>query len=205
MVMKPIDPETLSIKENYKFLTGSIIPRPIAFVSTLSKDGVLNAAPFSYFNALTSNPPLIAISIGRKEGKQKDTSRNAEALGEFVVHIPDETYIEAVNQTAANLGPEESEVDLAKLTPVESVKVKVPGIAEASIRMECVVDQILPLGGTPDEPATDLLIGRVVYYHIADELYNQGRIDAKRLRPVGRLAGTNYAKLGEIFSIDRPE
>ena len=203
--MKSIDPETLSIKENYKFLTGSIIPRPIAFVSTLSTDGVLNAAPFSYFNALTSNPPLIAISIGRKKGIQKDTSRNAEAMGEFVVHIPDETYIEAVNLTAANLGPEESEVDLAKLTAVDSVKVKVPGIAEAKIRMECVVEQILPLGGTADQPATDLLIGRIVHYHIAEELYNGGKIDAEKLRPVGRLAGTAYAKLGETFSLDRPE
>jgi flavin reductase (DIM6/NTAB) family NADH-FMN oxidoreductase RutF len=203
--MKSIDPETLSVKENYKFLTGSIIPRPIAFISTLSTDGVINAAPFSYFNALTSSPPLIAISIGRKNGKQKDTSRNAETLGEFVVHIPDETYIEAVNQTAANLGPDESEVDLAKLTTVDSVKIKVPGIAEAKIRMECVVERILPLGGTPDKPATDLLIGRVVYYHIAEELYNEGRIDAGKLRPVGRLAGTNYVKLGETFSLDRPE
>lgn len=203
--MKSIDPLHLSIKENYKFLTGSIIPRPIAFVSTLSTDGVLNAAPFSYFNALTSNPPLIAISIGRKDGVQKDTSRNAEATGEFVVHIPDESYIEAVNQTAANLGPAESEVELAKLTTVESVKVKVPGIAESKIRMECVVERILPLGGTPEEPATDLLIGKVVHYHIADELYQDGRIDAEKLQPVGRLAGSNYVKLGETFSLERPK
>ncbi|MDM5317587.1 flavin reductase family protein [Fictibacillus sp. b24] len=203
--MKSIDPQNLSIKENYKFLTGSIIPRPIAFVSTLSTDGVLNAAPFSYFNALTSNPPLIAISIGRKDGVQKDTSRNAEKTGEFVVHIPDETYIEAVNQTAANIKPDESEVELAKLTTVESVKVKVPGIAESRIRMECVVESIIPLGGTPDHPATDLLIGKVVQYHIADDLYDDGKIDAEKLKPVGRLAGSNYVKLGEIFSLERPQ
>lgn len=203
--MKSIDPQSLSVKENYKFLTGSIIPRPIAFVSTLSESGVLNAAPFSYFNALTSDPPLIAISIGRRDGVQKDTSRNAAASGEFVVHIPDETYIEAVNQTAANLGPEESEVELANLTAVESVKVKVPGIAEAKIRMECVIEQIIPLGGTPDKPAADLLIGRVVHYHIAEDLYSEGRIDAKKLRPVGRLAGANYAKIGDAFSLTRPE
>ncbi|MBY6037813.1 flavin reductase family protein [Fictibacillus nanhaiensis] len=203
--MKSIDPAALSVKENYKVLTGSIIPRPIAFVTTLSTEGVLNAAPFSYFNALTSDPPLIAISIGRKDGVKKDTSRNAEALGEFVVHIPDETYIEAVNMTAANLGPEESEVELAQLTPVHSVKVKVPGIAEAKIRMECVVEEIKPLGGTKEKPATDLLIGRVVHYHIKDELYHEGRIDAEKLRPVGRLAGTNYAKIGETFSLERPE
>jgi flavin reductase (DIM6/NTAB) family NADH-FMN oxidoreductase RutF len=203
--MKSIDPNELSEKENYKFLTGSIIPRPIAFVSTLSNEGVLNAAPFSYFNALTANPPLIAISIGRKDGIQKDTSRNVQQIGEFVVHIPDETYIEAVNETAANLPPDESEVDLAKLSTVESVKVKVPGIAEARIRMECVVEKMIPLGGTPEKPATDLLIGRVVHYHIAEELYENGRIHADKLRPVGRLAGTNYSKLGEIFSLDRPK
>ncbi|MBH0165200.1 flavin reductase family protein [Fictibacillus sp. 7GRE50] len=203
--MKSIDPQNLSIKENYKFLTGSIIPRPIAFVTTLSSEGVLNAAPFSYFNALTSDPPLIAISIGRKDGKRKDTSRNADELGEFVVHIPDETYIEAVNITAANLEPDQSEVELANLTRVKSVKVGVPGIAESKIRMECVVEQIIPLGGTPDRPSTDLLIGRVVHYHISDELYHDGRIDADKLRPVGRLAGTNYVKLGEIFSLERPQ
>jgi len=203
--MKSIDPQELSVKENYKFLTGSIIPRPIAFVTTLSSDGVLNAAPFSYFNALTSDPPLIAISVGRKDGIQKDTSRNAEELGEFVVHIPDESYINAVNQTAANLERDQSEVELTNLTKAQSVKVGVPGIAESKIRMECVVEQIIPLGGTHDKPSTDLLIGRVVHYHISDELYQNGRIDADKLKPVGRLAGTNYVKLGETFSLERPE
>jgi flavin reductase (DIM6/NTAB) family NADH-FMN oxidoreductase RutF len=203
--MKSIDPQELSVKENYKFLTGSIIPRPIAFVTTLSSEGVLNAAPFSYFNALTSDPPLIAISVGRKDGIQKDTSRNAEELGEFVVHIPDETYIKAVNQTAANLERDQSEVELTNLTKAQSVKVGVPGIAESKIRMECVVEQIIPLGGTPGKPSTDLLIGRVVHYHISEELYQNGRIDADKLKPVGRLAGTNYVKLGETFSLERPE
>jgi flavin reductase (DIM6/NTAB) family NADH-FMN oxidoreductase RutF len=203
--MKSINPQELSVKENYKFLTGSIIPRPIAFVTTLSSDGVLNAAPFSYFNALTSDPPLIAISVGRKDGIQKDTSRNAEELGEFVVHIPDETYINAVNLTAANLERDQSEVELTNLTKAQSVKVGVPGIAESKIRMECIVEQIIPLGGTPDKPSTDLLIGRVVHYHISDELYQNGRIDADKLKPVGRLAGTNYVKLGETFSLERPE
>jgi flavin reductase (DIM6/NTAB) family NADH-FMN oxidoreductase RutF len=94
---------------------------------------------------------------------------------------------------------------LANLTPVDSVKVKVPGINEAKIRMECILEQIIPLGGTPDKPAADLLIGRVVYYHIADNLYQDGRIDAIKLRPVGRLAGTNYVKMGETFSLKRPE
>lgn len=203
--MKSIDPQELSVKENYKFLTGSIIPRPIAFVTTLSLEGVLNAAPFSYFNALTSDPPLIAISVGRKDGIQKDTARNAEKLGEFVVHIPDETYINAVNQTAANLERDQSEVELTNLTKAQSIKVGVPGIAESKIRMECVVEQIIPLGGTTDKPSTDLLIGRVVHYHISEELYQNGRIDADKLKPVGRLAGTNYVKLGETFSLERPK
>jgi flavin reductase (DIM6/NTAB) family NADH-FMN oxidoreductase RutF len=203
--MISIDPRTLSIKENYKFLTGSVIPRPIAFVSTLSPDGVLNAAPFSYFTALTSDPPLLAISIGRREGIQKDTSRNAQAQGEFVVHIPDETIIGQVNETAAHLPPYESEVDMVGLTAVPSSKITVPGIKEAKIRMECVLESVIPLGGTPEMPSTDLLIGRVVQYHINEELYKDGRVDAELLQPVARLAGTNYAKFHETFSLDRPK
>ncbi|MBD0382183.1 flavin reductase family protein [Paenibacillus sedimenti] len=204
--MISIDPTSQSERENYKFLIGSIIPRPIAFVTTLSKEGVLNAAPYSYFTIVTANPPMVAISVQRKQGERKDTSRNAIETGAFVVHISDESYINEINQTAANLPPGESEVSLAGLTPVTSDKIAVPGIAEASIRMECVLDQAIPLGGTEGSPAADLLIGRVVQFHIAEALYDSGgHIDAVGLKPVSRLAGNSYAKLGEIFAIDRPE
>lgn len=202
--MISIDPASQSVQDNYKLLIGSIVPRPIAFVSTLSSEGVLNAAPFSFFNIVTANPPMVAISVQRKQGERKDTSRNAIAAGEFVVHIADEDYIEAINVTAANLPPDESEVALAGLTAIPSERVSVPGIAEAKIRMECVLEQALPLGGTEESPACDLLIGRVVRFHVAESLYGNGRIDANALRPVSRLAGSDYAKLGEQFSIDRP-
>jgi flavin reductase (DIM6/NTAB) family NADH-FMN oxidoreductase RutF len=202
--MIAIDPMGQSERDNYKLLIGSVIPRPIAFVTTLSITGVLNAAPYSYFNIVTANPPMISISVQRKNGKRKDTSRNAVETGAFVVHISDETYIQQINETAANLPPEESEVSLARLTPVASEKVSVPGIAEAKIRMECVLEQAIPLGGTEGSPACDLLIGRVVRFHVDEGLYDNGRIDPDALKPVSRLAGTSYSKLGEIFSIERP-
>ncbi|MEW9699488.1 flavin reductase family protein [Paenibacillus sp. SI8] len=203
--MISIDPLSQSERENYKLMIGSIIPRPIAFVTTLSLEGVLNAAPFSYFTIVTANPPMVAISVQRKMGVRKDTSRNAINAGAFVVHISDESYIQAINQTAANLPPDESEASLAGLTAVASEKIAVPGIAEASIRMECVLDQAIPLGGTDAAPAADLLIGRVVQFHIAEALYDRGHIDPVGLKPVSRLAGSSYAKLGELFSIERPE
>jgi flavin reductase (DIM6/NTAB) family NADH-FMN oxidoreductase RutF len=202
--MIAIDPTSQSERDNYKLLIGSIIPRPIAFVTTLSHTGVLNAAPYSYFNIVTANPPMISISVQRRNGERKDTSRNAIEKGAFVVHISDESYIRQINETAANLPPEESEITLAGLTPVASEKVDVPGIAEAKIRMECVLEQAIPLGGTEGSPACDLLIGRVVCYQVDENIYHSGRIDPEVLKPVSRLAGTSYSKLGETFSIERP-
>lgn len=204
MTMLPVDPDHLSERENYKFLIGSIIPRPIAFVTTASKDGVLNGAPFSYFNIVSSNPPMISLSIQRSGGKQKDTARNILESGEFVVHIVDEQNVEKINQTAASLAPYESEVELAQLTPVNSVKVSVPGVKEAKVRMECVLEQALELGGG-DVPGCDFIIGKVVQFHIEDSIYDHGRINPERLAAVSRLAGNNYAKVGEIFEIERPK
>lgn len=126
--MLSIDPLTKTERENYKFLIGSIIPRPVAFVTSLSEEGVLNGAPFSYFNIVSSNPPMISLSIQRSEGSQKDTARNILKSKEFVVHIVDEQNVEKVNATAASLPPSQSEIQLAELTPVESVKVSVPGL-----------------------------------------------------------------------------
>ena len=203
--MLSIHPEEQSDRDNYKFLIGSILPRPIALVTTLSETGVLNAAPFSYFNIVSSNPPIVSIAIQRKQGEPKDTARNAMREGAFVVHVTDSSYLEQMNQTAANLPPEASEVELAGLTPVESEAVAVPGLAEARIRMECLLEQALPIGGTPDAPTTDLLLGRIVRFHIDASLYHEGRIDTAALDPVSRLAGSDYARLGEIISLPRPD
>lgn len=199
-----LDAAALSERESYKLLIGSIIPRPIAFVTTVSSSGVLNAAPYSYFNIVAANPPMVSISVQRRNGQRKDTSRNAIESGEFVVHISDESYIGPINKTAANLPPDESEVELAGLTPASSAKIAVPGIAEAKIRMECVLERALELGGNGEEPACDLLIGRVVYFHLNEEVYADGHIDPLRLRAVSRLAGNSYSKLGDIFSMERP-
>ncbi|RSD28528.1 flavin reductase family protein [Mesobacillus subterraneus] len=202
--MLSIDPASLSERDNYKFLIGSIIPRPIAFVTTISKDGVVNGAPFSYFNIVSSNPPMISLSIQRSGGNQKDTARNILESGEFVLHIVDEDNVEKINQTAANLPPDQSEVQLARLTPVASVKVTVPGVREAKIRMECVLEHALELGGG-EMPGCDFIIGKIVQFHIGEGIYENGRIDAEGLAAVSRLAGNHYAKIGEIFEIERPK
>ncbi|RCX16757.1 flavin reductase (DIM6/NTAB) family NADH-FMN oxidoreductase RutF [Fontibacillus phaseoli] len=203
--MLSINPDQQSERDNYKLLTGSIIPRPVAFVTTLSGAGILNAAPFSYFNIVTADPPMVSVSVQRKQGHPKDTARNAADQGAFVVHIADESYIRQINETAAALPPEESEVTLAGLTPVPSESIPVPGVAEAKVRMECVLERAIPLGGTAEAPAADLLIGRVVRFHIDESLYEDGRINAAELGAVSRLAGNDYAKVGSRFSIPRPE
>lgn len=195
-----IDPTTNNERENYKLLIGSIIPRPIAFVTSMSKEGVLNGAPFSYFNIVSSDPPMISVSIGRRNGNRKDTSRNILESKEFVVHIVDEDNVEKINQTAASLAPDQSEVALVGLTPIDSEIISVPGIKEAKIRMECTLEHSLELGNN-----NDLIIGKIVRFHVIEELYEKGRIDPRGLAAVGRLAGSKYAKVGEIFSIERPK
>ncbi|WHY80213.1 flavin reductase family protein [Neobacillus sp. WH10] len=202
--MLSIDPTQNTERENYKLLIGSIIPRPIAFVTTISKDGVLNGAPFSYFNIVSSNPPMISLSIQRLSGRQKDTARNIIESKQFVVHIVDEENVEKINRTAASLPPHQSEIELANLTPVESAKISVPGIKEAKIRMECSLEHSLELGGLAT-PGCDFIIGKVVQFHIENDIYENGRIDPRGLAALSRLAGNNYAKIGEIFEIARPK
>ncbi|CAM4139725.1 flavin reductase family protein [Lederbergia lenta] len=198
--MLSIDPSTKTERENYKLLIGSIIPRPIAFVTTVSNDGTLNGAPFSYFNIVSSNPAMISLSIQRNGGQQKDTARNIIESKEFVVHIVDEQNVEKINKTATNLPSDESEIIIAGLTPVSSTKVKVSGIKEAKIRMECTLEQSLHLN-----ESSDFIIGKVVQFHIDSDIYEDGRIDPLGLGAVSRLAGNNYAKIGNIFEIERPK
>lgn len=202
--MRKIDPKQLSERENYKFLIGSIIPRPIAFVTSLSEEGVVNAAPFSFFNIVSSNPPMISVSIQRKKGEQKDTARNIRTQEQFVVHIVDTENVEQVNDTAASLPPNESEIAVAGLSLVKSEKIDVPGVKEAKVRLECVLEKALELGGDDNHPGCDLIIGKVVYYHIEESLYENGRIDSEGLAAISRLAGNDYAKIGEQFTIERP-
>ena len=202
--MYSIDPNDLQERENYKFLIGSIIPRPIAFVTSVNGDGVVNGAPFSFFNVVSSNPPMISVSVQRKNGQMKDTSRNIAANGEFVVHVVSEEFVRAINETAANLPPDESEIERAGLTLVPSDIVKVPGVQEAKVRFECTLEQKLTLGGDENGPGCDLLIGRVRKYHIEEDLYKEGYIDKDKLRAMSRLAGNDYATIGDVVTIERP-
>ncbi|MEK3986713.1 flavin reductase family protein [Paenibacillus sp. FSL K6-3166] len=202
--MISIDPKHNSERENYKLLIGTVIPRPIAFVTTQSEEGILNGAPFSYFNIVSSNPPMVSLSIQRPAGRLKDTARNIYNNHQFVVHIVDDENVRKINQTAASLPSAESEIELANLTPVQSENVAVPGVLEAKVRMECKLVQAIPLGGG-EEPGSDLFIGEIVQFHIDESIYQEGRIDPRALNAVSRLAGANYATIGEIFEIERPK
>lgn len=202
--MISIKPEEMSERDNYKFLIGSIIPRPVAVVSSLSKEGIVNIAPFSYFNIVTSNPPIISLSIQRKSGEMKDTTRNILSNKQAVVHIADEENIESINQTAANLGPSESELVRTSFTMGSSEVVAVPLINELKIKMEVSLYHHVPIINY-EQVTADLLLLKIENYHIQDELYKKGRINEDLLKPMSRLAGNDYATLGEKISIKRPD
>lgn len=192
------DAADLSPKENYKLLIGSIIPRPIAFVTTKGADGVVNAAPFSFFTVASSNPPQLVIAVQQTEQGQKDTAKNILLNQEYVIHIVSEEIVEAVNETAAPLTYGESELERTNLTLVDSDLIDVPAVAEAKIRFELKLTNHLELEGA------NLLIGEIVRYHVADELVESFRIDPDGLKAIARLAGNDYAKVGDIFTIARP-
>lgn len=197
-------PNDLSERDNYKLLIGSIIPRPIAFVTSLAEDGTVNGAPFSYFNVVSSNPPMISLSIQRRDKDLKDTARNILNHKEFVVHIVDENNVRQINETAATLTPRESELVRADLTQTESDAIAVPGIQEAKVRMECVLEHAIELGEN-ENVGTDLLIGKIVMYHFDQGVVTNGKIKYHELKAMSRLAGSDYATIGDILSIDRPK
>ncbi|SEN68966.1 NADH-FMN oxidoreductase RutF, flavin reductase (DIM6/NTAB) family [Amphibacillus marinus] len=197
--MHSINPKHLNEQDNYKLLIGSILPRPIALVTSLAVDETLNGAPFSFFNVVSSQPPIVAIAVQRQNGQQKHTAQNILTQKEFVIHIVDSNMVEQVNITAAAMPVNQSEISTAALTPVASQIIKTPGVKEAQIRFECNLYQHVAL------PNSDLMLGEVVCYHIADPIYQHGKIDYDQLKPVSRLAGNSYARIGEVFSIDRPQ
>ena len=202
--MKTVYPTNLTERENYKFLIGSIIPRPVAVVSSMDEEGLINIAPFSYFNIVTSNPPIVSVSIQRHgDGQMKDTARNIIRNKQGVIHILDEGIVEDANKTAATLPSGQSELDLTTFQLADSVHVKVPGIQEARIRFEVELYRHIEIENE-GRPSADLLLMQIKAYHIEEELYYNGRIDPNGLAPISRLAGSNYSKLGEIFSIERP-
>ncbi len=190
--------------ETYHLLTGIVTPRPIAWVTTISASGIVNLAPFSFFNAFGANPPVVVFSPTlRRDGTKKDTLRNLEETGQFVVHSAVIALAEAVNLTAKELPPDESEIELAGLHTVPSSKVKPPRIAEAPTALECRVLQIIPTG--TGSIAGNLVIGEVVLIHAADDLFDAaGRIDPRKLHTVARLGGDFWCRTTDLFEQKRP-
>lgn len=197
------DPAQMDMEGVYKILTGLVVPRPIAWVSSRSPEGVNNLAPFSFFVAITPSPPHIAISIGERGGTTKDTLRNLQAAGDFVVNTVTAEVVEAMNTTSGDWPPEVSEFDAAGLTTIPSDLVSAPRVEEAVANMECVVRQILPVGGPPY--GAHLVIAEVVRFHVRDGLVlERGRIDLHALHAVGRLAGSTYASTDAQYDLPRP-
>ena len=199
-----VDVASANVVEVYQLLVGAVTPRPIAWVATLSPSGVVNLAPFSFFNAFGANPPIVVFSPTlRRDGSKKDTLINLESLGEFVVNVATAPLAEKVNLTSAEIPASDSEVSLAKLTTLPSVRVKPPRIAESPVNFECKVRQIIPCGSGPI--AANLVIGEVLMMHIADEVLDEkGRIDPRKLQTVARLGGDFWCRTTDLFEQKRP-
>jgi flavin reductase (DIM6/NTAB) family NADH-FMN oxidoreductase RutF len=182
-----VDPASVTPGAVYRLMISIIVPRPIAFVSTLGEGGIPNLAPFSYFAPLSSRPPLLAISINARAAGPKDTLRNLRASGEFVVNIVDEPLLDRMVQTSGEWPPETNEFELA------------PGVAESPARLECRLEREVPLGDTT------LVVGEILRIHVRDEVLVDGVADPLRLRPVGRLGGDGYAVVREVVRRARPK
>ncbi|HZG62462.1 MAG TPA: flavin reductase family protein [Rubrobacteraceae bacterium] len=192
-----IDPSKLDPKSVYKLLIGSVVPRPIAWISTVSRGGIRNLAPFSFFTVASRQPPMLCVSVEPRpdEGSAKDTLGNIEETGEFVINIVSLPLSNAMYESSKSHPPEIDEFEAASLTPAPCEVVEAPRVGEAGVNMECLLDRVLTLG-------TDhLVIGRMVRFHVRDELYQQNsRIDVASLKPLGRLAG-NYTKVETVFEL----
>lgn len=198
----------LTAKQMYKFLSGSIIPRPIAWITTQNPETkIVNAAPFSFFSAVSNVSPLLTIAILRNGGKIKDSAKNLLSGKQGVVHIVSEELVEEMNKTSAPLPDTESEIDLTSLTLTESHSVSVPAIKEAKIRMEVTLHQYVPVMDDEGNVITDLFILQANEFYFDDSVFDGEKqyVLADQLKPVARLAGNEYATIGDIYSIDRPK
>lgn len=197
-----IEIKQIDRQDKYKLLIGCVVPRPIAWVTSLNESGIVNAAPFSYFNVACIDPMMISVAVSRKPNQvMKDTARNIALTKEFVVNMVDTHNVAVANQSSADYPDDVSEVEEIGLTPISSALVKPPRLRESRIHFECRLHQMLTLG---NPAASDLIIGEVVHVHVEDELYQHGRIDIRGLSPVSRLAGHTYGTIGETFDIPRP-
>ena len=195
-----IDPKTF---EGFnRVLTGVIVPRPIAFVSSVSTEGIVNLAPFSFFNAMAYDPATIVLGISRSAGwKEKDTLANIEATGEFVVNVVVDDIAEAMNSTAAEFPTDVDEFEVGGLTAAPSEMVRAPRVAESPVNMECRLNQVVAVG---DGTKHAIVIGEIVLMHIRDDIINGHRVNHQRLKPVGRLAGNMYCTTHDVYELVRP-
>jgi flavin reductase (DIM6/NTAB) family NADH-FMN oxidoreductase RutF len=192
-----IDPAYLDAETAYRLITGVVVPRPIAWVTSLSATGVLNLAPFSAFTFVSPKPPMLAISVGRKGGIYKDTAQNILNNEEYVVHIADSSLMNAVHESSTEHPPDVSEVEELRLSTLPGERIKVPRLVAAPVAMECRFRQCLEFG----ETRSRLIVGEVLVFHIRDGLLNNGKIETEALDPIARIAGPRYAKMGEIVTL----
>ena len=199
------DPATLPWKSVYKLLIGSILPRPIGWISTVDAAGLTNLAPFSFFNAVASRPPTVVFcpTIREFDAGPKDTLRNVRTTGEFVVNIVTEALADAMNISSTEFPPEVDEFRAAGLTPAASAVVSPPRVAESPIHYECRVHQIVDIGSEPG--GGSLVLGRIVHLHVDPSvLLQDDKIDLSVLRPIGRLSGAGYCRVSDRFEMKRP-
>jgi len=196
-----IDPSQLDPRQRHHLLLSTVAPRPIAWVSTRSRAGINNLAPFSYFQALCGTPPYLMVSVGKRQGGPKDTLRNIQETGEFVVSLVSEALVQSMNTSAGEYLADVDEFVLADVTPVPSETISPPRVAESPVSMEVRLHHLMPLPGSD----YTLVIGQVVMWHIDTEVMTaEGYVDSARLRPVSRLSHDNYVTFGDVFSLQRP-
>lgn len=196
------DVSEIDHRQVYRLCVGSIVPRPIAWVSSIDANGITNLAPFSFFTLVNHHPPMVSISVGQREGRAKDTSANIEATKGYVIHTVVDGWEEAMNVSSASFAPEEDEFVAAGLSTTPSDVVTAPRIEGAPIAMECLYDRTLVFG---DDWVTNCVIGRVVRWHVREDLLVDGKyIDANKLAPVGRLGGPRYCRTHDIFEMTQP-
>jgi flavin reductase (DIM6/NTAB) family NADH-FMN oxidoreductase RutF len=200
-----VDPASADYHDVYKLMIGAIVPRPIAFVSSISPEGVRNLAPFSFFTGISANPPVICFCpmVRGRDAATKDTLNNIRSMKEFVVNIVSEEFAQQMNICSAEVAPDVDEFETSGLTPIPSDMVRAPRVAESHINMECRLVQIVevsakPLGGS-------VVIGEVLRFHIDDALVEDFRIDPDKLHPIGRMGGPSYTRTTDRFDLIRPK
>jgi flavin reductase (DIM6/NTAB) family NADH-FMN oxidoreductase RutF len=199
-----IIPEQLDKRDSHELFMSAIVPRPIAFVSTVGEDGIFNLAPFSCYTSLCLKPALVGLQFGwKRSGEKKDTLRNIEFFKDFVVNVVDETMAQAMNQASANYPSNVDEFKEVGLTPLKSDLVKAPRVAESPVNMECKLMQIMEFGNAPT--GSRFVIGEVVLIHIKDELWHNDHIKISKFKAIGRLGEELYCGIKDIFEMKAPE